>query len=222
VDLVAKEFDSAPNGRTPAPGPAPIPHPHARYRRKKELEQTHICLGTPAYPYPHPKRYACYVLNTLLGGGMSSRLFQNIREKYGLAYAVFSGLSAYQDAGILSVYAGTAPGNARKVIHLILEEFRNFKNKPVPAEELQHAKDYLKGSLLLGLESTTSRMSNLARQEMYYGRSISLDEIAAKIDAVTQRDVTAVAQELFQAERIAATVLGPSEAFSIRREQLEC
>ena len=222
VDLAGKEFDGVPRGPVTTEGPAPVAHPHARYRRKKELEQTHICLGTPAYPYAHEKRFASYVLNTILGGGMSSRLFQNIREKYGLVYAVFSGLSAYRDAGILSVYAGTAPGNARKVVNLILEEFRNLKKDSIPAEELQRAKDYLKGNLLLGLESTNSRMANIARQELYYGRSFSLDEVASQIDAVTREDVVEVARDLFQSEKIAVTVLGPRQDFSIRRDQLEC
>jgi predicted Zn-dependent peptidase len=222
VDLVGKEFGQVPRGPAMPKGPAPVAHPHARYRRKKELEQTHICLGTPAYPYANEKRFASYVLNTILGGGMSSRLFQNIREKYGLVYAVFSGLSAYRDAGILSVYAGTAPGNARKVVNLIIEEFRNLKKDSMPPEELQRAKDYLKGNLLLGLESTTSRMANIARQELYYGRCITLDEVARKIDAVTREDIVEVARELFQSGRIAVTVLGPRQGFTIRRDQLEC
>ena len=179
-------------------------------------------MGTPAYPYAHEKRFASYVLNTILGGGMSSRLFQNIREKFGLVYAVFSGLSAYRDAGILSVYAGTAPANARKVVALIMEEFRNLKKNSMPAEELQRAKDYLKGNLLLGLESTTSRMANIARQELYYGQSITLDEVAARIDGVTREDIVEVARELFQSNRIAITVLGPRQGFTIGRDQLEC
>jgi predicted Zn-dependent peptidase len=222
LDLARSQFGRLPGGRAMAHGPAPVPHPHARYRRKKELEQTHICLGTPAYPYAHPKRFASYVLNTILGGGMSSRLFQNIREKYGLVYAVFSGLSAYRDAGILSIYAGTAPANARKVVSLIIEEFRNLKQISIPAEELQRAKDYLKGNLLLGLESTTSRMANIARQELYYGGCITLDEVAARIDAVTREDIVDVAHELFQSDRIAITVLGPRRGFTITRDQLEC
>jgi predicted Zn-dependent peptidase len=222
LDLVETQFGQLPKGRVKAEGPVPVPHPHARYRRKKELEQTHICMGTPAYPYAHPRRFASYVLNTILGGGMSSRLFQNIREKHGLVYAVFSGLSAYRDAGILSVYAGTAPANARKVVSLIIKEFRNLKNDSIPADELQRAKDYLKGNLLLGLESTTSRMANIARQELYYGGYITLDEVAARIDAVTREDVVEVARELFQSNRIAVTVLGPRQDFTISRGQLEC
>ena len=222
VDLAEEQFGQVPKGPTMQVGPAPVAHPHARYRRKKELEQTHICIGTPAYPYAHEKRFASYVLNTILGGGMSSRLFQNIREKHGLVYAVFSGLSSYQDAGILSVYAGTAPANASRVVNLIVKEFRSLKSNSIPAEELQRAKDYLKGNLLLGLESTTSRMANIARQELYYGRHISLDEVSANIDAVTREDVVEVARELFQSGRIAVTVLGPRKDFKVTRGQLEC
>jgi predicted Zn-dependent peptidase len=222
LDLVGKHFGRLAAGPATLKGPAPVANPHALYRRKKELEQTHICLGTPAYPYAHPKRFASYVLNTILGGGMSSRLFQNIREKYGLVYAVFSGLSAYKDTGVLSVYAGTAPENARKVVNLVIREFQTLKKGSIPPEELQRAKDYLKGNLLLGLESTTSRMANIARQELYYGRRITLDEIAASIDAVKHEDVVEVARELFQSDRIAVTVLGPRQDFTISRDQFEC
>ena len=222
LNLIEEQFGRLAAGPVMAKGPVPVANPHALYRRKKELEQTHICMGTPAYPYAHPKRFASYVLNTILGGGMSSRLFQNIREKYGLVYAVFSGLSAYKDTGVLSVYAGTAPENARKVVNLIIREFQTLKRDPIPREELRRAKDYLKGNLLLGLESTTSRMANIARQELYYGRRITLDEIAASIDAVTHEDVVEVARELFQSDRIAVTVLGPRQDFTISRDQFEC
>jgi len=222
LDLAGRHFGQPARKPAAARGPVPVAHPHALYRRKKELEQAHICMGTPAYPYAHPKRFASYVLNTILGGGMSSRLFQNIREKYGLVYAVFSGLSAYRDTGILSVYAGTAPANARKVVQLIIREFRTLKNDSIPPDELQRAKDYLKGNLLMGLESTTSRMANIARQELYYGRCISLDEVAARIDAVTREDIVEVAREIFQSDRIAITVLGPRQDFTINRDHLEC
>ena len=116
---------------------------------------------------------------------MSSRLFQNIRERQGLAYAVFSELSPYRDTGCLTIYAGTSLGSARKVVESILKEFRDLKQQPVGAEELRRAKDHLKGSLMLGLESTSSRMSNLARQEMYFGHFFSLDDLVESIEAVT-------------------------------------
>ncbi len=140
----------------------------------KSLEQVHMCLGVPSYPLPHEERFACYVLNTLLGGGMSSRLFQNIRERQGLAYAVFSELSPYRDTGCLSIYAGTSVESVGKVVESVIKEFQQLKQETIGEEEVRRAKDHLKGSLMLSLESTSSRMSNLARQEMYFGRFFSL------------------------------------------------
>lgn len=222
VDLVSKEFGDAPSGRPTKGSAAPVANPHIKHRHKKDLEQVHICMGAPGYPQTHERRYACYIFNTVLGGGMSSRLFQNIREKRGLAYAVFSNLSTFRDAGCLSVYAGTATGSARQVVELIVAELRRMKETPLEAEELQHAKDYLKGSLLLSLESTSARMGNLARQEMYFGRFISLDEIAAGVDAVTVDDVQTVARDLLSTDRIALTILGPLDGVKITRADLAC
>ena len=122
-------------------------------------------LGTPAYPQAHDDRHALYVLNTILGGSMSSRLFQHIREERGLAYAVFSNLTTYSDAGVITIYAGCATDKVGEVVDLTLAELRDLRDTPVPADELQRAKDHLKGSLMLSLESTSSRMSQLARQE---------------------------------------------------------
>jgi predicted Zn-dependent peptidase len=222
MDLAEKEFGSLPAGVPVSDGPAPIAHLHIKQRRKKHLEQVHICVGAPSYPQPHAKRFAAYILNTVLGGGMSSRLFQNIREKRGLAYAVFSGLNSFRDTGCLSVYAGTGTEHARQVIDLVLEEFCQIKSNPISAEELQRAKDYLKGSLLLSLESTSSRMANLARQEMYFGRYISLDEIARSVDAVAVEEVQEVAREFFDSNRLAITVLGPSNGLKLSRSDLAC
>ena len=176
----------------------------------------------PSYPLPHEKRFACYVLNTLLGGGMSSRLFQNIRERQGLAYAVFSELSPYRDTGCLSIYAGTSLGSARKVVQSILKEFKDLKQEQVGTEELRRAKDHLKGSLMLGLESTSSRMSNLARQEMYFGHFFSLDDLVESIEAVTADEVQTIAQTFFDPKHIAVTVLGNLEKFKLTRDDLVC
>ncbi len=222
ADLALKELGDLPAGPQLSDGPPPVPNPQVSQRRKKNLEQVHILVGAPAYPQGHEKRFACYLLNTMLGGGMSSRLFQNIREKRGLVYSVFSGLNTFRDVGCLSVYAGTATAHARTVIDLILEEFRRMKSTPPQSAELQRAKDYLKGSLLLSLESTMSRMSNLARQDMYFGRQISLDEIARCVDAVTADEVSIVAREIFTRDQIALTVLGPSDGMNVRRADLEC
>ncbi len=134
VDLVAREFGDSPSGTEFRDGRAPVAHPHIELRRKKTLEQAHVCIGTRAYPQGHKRRYACYILNTVLGGGMSSRLFQNIREKRGLAYAVFSAISSFTDAGFLSVYAGTATDKARQVVELTLQEFCRLKSIPLGDE----------------------------------------------------------------------------------------
>jgi len=189
---------------------------------KRDLEQVHLCLGVPSLPLAHQRRFGVAVLNNLLGGGMSSRLFQNIREKQGLAYAVFSELTPYSDTGMLSVYAGTGKETLGRVLDLTIAEFRAMKESPVTQEELLRAKNHLKGSLMLSLESTSSRMSNLARQELYFHRFSSLDEILASIEAVTREEVQTLAQEFFKPEQIAATVLGPINGFTLNRDRLAC
>ena len=222
VDLVSRYYAGLGPSTDELPDLAPQPHSRITLRNKKDLEQVHLCLGVPSYPLPHERRYGCYLLNTVLGGGMSSRLFQNIREKQGLAYAVFSELNPYRDTGCLSVYAGTSAEAALKVVELIMKEFRDLKANAVPPEELRRAKDHLKGSLMLSLESTTARMSNLARQEMYFGKFFSLDEIAARIERVTPEEVAEIANEFFRTNQVAVTALGNLDGMKIGREQLNC
>ena len=222
LDLVQREFGHLPaNGaledHTPPKTDAPL-----AVERKKELEQVHLCIGVPSLPIAHERRFGIAVLNNMLGGGMSSRLFQNIREKRGLAYAVFSEITPYSDAGMLTVYAGTAKETVGQVLDLTVAEFRSMKESPVSDEELRRAKNHLKGSLMLSLESTSSRMSNLARQEIYFGKFYTLDEILASIEAVTREDVQTLAQEFFRPEQISATVLGPVNGFSLDRSRLAC
>jgi predicted Zn-dependent peptidase len=222
VELVSEGFaglSPVPNGATSA---APGSFPVLATQSKRELEQVHICIGVPSVPLNDERRYAVAVLNTILGGGMSSRLFQNIRERQGLAYAVFSELTPYSDAGLLTVYAGTALEKTEKVIGLVAQEFSNLKREPVTEEELRRAKDHLKGSLMLSLESTGARMSNLARQEMYFGRFFTLDEILDSIESVTRESLQDLAREFFQPEQAAATVVGNLNGFELRREQLAC
>ncbi len=144
--------------------------------RNKDLEQSHVCLGTGSYQQDHDERYSSYVLNTVLGGSMSSRLFQNVREKRGLAYAVSSGLSAYRDAGSITIYAGCANSAVGELIDVVIGELQRMKDEPLPESELRRAKDHLKGSLMLNLEGTSSRMSRLAPQEIYFDRQFGLDE----------------------------------------------
>ena len=189
--------------------------------RNKELEQSHLCLGASSYPQNHDDRYSSYVLNTLLGGSMSSRLFQNVREKRGLAYAVFSGLSAYRDAGSFTIYAGCSNEAVGEVIDLVVDELRGVKQAAVPDAELQRAKDHLKGSLMLSLENTASRMSHLARQEIYFDRQFGLDETLEGIERVTTAEVQRVAVDLFRHGSLAATVLGNVNGLQIPRERLE-
>ncbi|RPJ85149.1 MAG: insulinase family protein [Acidobacteria bacterium] len=188
--------------------------------RNKDLEQSHICLGTSSYSQSHQDRYVSYVLNTLLGGSMSSRLFQNVREKRGLAYAVFSGLSAYRDAGALTIYAGCANEAVGEVIDLTVEELRKIKLSPPPEAELRRAKDHLKGSLMLSLENTASRMSHLARQEIYFDREFGLDETLNGVERVSGEDVRRVASELFRNGNLAGTVLGPLDGWKYPGERL--
>ena len=191
-------------------------------KNKKALEQVQLCIGVPAHPIAHEKRHAGYVLNTLLGGGMSSRLFQNIRERQGLAYSIYSDLNPYRDTGCLAVYAGTSLTSASKVVQSVVSEFRKLKTETVPEEELSRAKAQLKGSLMLSLESSTSRMSNLARQEMYFDRYYDLDELIERIEAVTAEDLTRLANEFFKPEAVAVTALGNLNGLKLSRDQLAC
>ncbi len=202
--------------------PAPTITPHLITRNKRSLEQVQLCVGVESHPISHEKRYVSYILNTILGGGMSSRLFQKIREEQGLAYSIYSDLNPYRDTGCLSVYAGTSVESTPSVVDSVLAEFRELKAGGLPAEELRRAKDQLKGSLMLSLESSTSRMSNLARQEMYFERFFSLDETIEQIEMVTTDEVAEMSQQLFQPDRIAVTVLGNLDGLKLSRENLVC
>jgi predicted Zn-dependent peptidase len=222
VELARQHFEDLPMNGTLAPDVAPVPHARLVFRNKTSLEQTHLYMGVPAYPFSHELRFACYAMNTILGGGMSSRLFQNIREKQGLAYAVYSELAMYHDTGCMAIYAGTAVETCAQVIHSIVKELREIKENLVPAEELRRAKDNLKGSFMLGLESTSSRMSNLARQELHFKRFFTLDEMIEKIEAVTAEQIRDIAQEFFHSKNITLAVLGNLGDFRIKREELDC
>ncbi len=222
VDLARDHFEElGDNGPVPF-DPTPSTHARIALRTKKELEQVHMCMGVPCYPVSHEERFSFYVLNTILGGGMSSRLFQNIRERQGLAYSVFSDLNPYRDTGCMSIYAGTSIESVGKVVESVLKEFRQLKQDQVPAEELRRAKDHLKGSLMLSLESTSSRMSNLARQDMYFQRFFTLDELGESIEKVTVEDVQRIARTFFDQKNIALTILGSLDGFKITREELAC
>jgi len=187
----------------------------------KELEQVHLCLGTLGYPYADARRHAYHVLNTLLGGGMSSRLFQEIRENRGLAYSVYSFQSAYFDTGLLGVYVGTSPQAMLQVVELLTQILSDLKKNRIGADELQLAKEQLKGNLLLSTESTSNRMSKLAMNEVYFGKQLEMEEVIRNIDGVTEDDVLATSQSLFRPEVISLTILGDVDRESLSRINLE-
>ena len=222
VEMVSRQFGSLASGNSLSDVSPPTVTPRIHLRNKKSLEQVQLCLGVPAPPIGDESRYTTLLLNTILGGGMSSRLFQTVREERGLVYAIYSDLAPYRDTGSLCVYAGTSADRALQVIDLIMEEFRRLKTEPLQPGELRRAQDQLKGNLLLSLESSMSRMSNLARQQMYFERFFDLDEIIQRVEAVTEEEVMAMAGNLFQSERVALTMLGRLDGLHLNRSQLVC
>ncbi|MGP8259022.1 MAG: M16 family metallopeptidase [Acidobacteriaceae bacterium] len=224
VAQVAERFSGlgASSGTPFSRPPAPATYANITLKRKKSLEQVQLCLGVPAPAVGSPARYAVYLLNSILGSGMSSRLFQTIRENRGLVYAIYSESNPFRDTGALSIYAGTSAEKTPEVIRLTMDELRRLKEESVQESELRRAKDQLKSNIVLGLESSSSRMSNLARQEMYYGRFYSVDEIIAEVEAVSAGDVQTLARQLFRPEAIALTALGNLGDLDVTREALAC
>lgn len=176
---------------------------------EKQLEQAHLCLGLKGISVEHKDRYAAALLNAVLGGNVSSRLFQEIREKRGLAYSIYSCLSAYSDGGMWSVYAGTRPSEAPRVIELVSKEIARLCTKGIRRDELARAKNQMKGSVMLGLESTSSRMGKLAKDELHHGRRVSLEEVMAGIDRVSEAQLLGLSRELFDRRCLAVAALGP-------------
>jgi predicted Zn-dependent peptidase len=222
VEAVSQKFTGLPPGEAAHEMQAPLASARILLQNKKSLEQVQLCMGVPAPPITDDNRYATLILNTVLGGGMSSRLFQTIREERGMAYAIYSDLSPYSDTGSLCVYAGTSVNNALECIDLILAEFRNLKEVLLSEEELTRAKDQLKGNILMGLESSNSRMANLARQEMYFHQFFTAEEVIVRIEAVTAEQIQAMAQRLFVQDRIAVTLLGRLTGIKLNRDRLVC
>jgi predicted Zn-dependent peptidase len=198
---------------TPAAGGAVdspvVPWPEPTRVVVKECEQTHFCLGYPGLPFDHPDRYVLGALTVMLGGNTSSRLFRTVREERGLAYDVFAYSHSFRDAGAVVAYAGTAPETALQTRGLILEQFRDVATAGVGAEELSRAKEYLKGTLMLSLESTSARAFRNARHEIYLGRYVSLEETLAGVDAVTEEGVRRLGRELFDRPPVAVAI-GPN------------
>jgi predicted Zn-dependent peptidase len=222
TEAVASKFSGLAGGETLHELAAPKASARILLRHKKALEQVQVCLGVPSPPITDENRYATLILNTVLGGGMSSRLFQTIREERGMVYSIYSDLSPYRDTGSLCVYAGTSVGKGVEVVDLILAEFRKLKESTLHIEELTRAKDQLKGNILMGLESSNARMANLARQEMYFKNFMTVDEIIACIDEVEASQVQTMAQRLFDPAHIAVTLLGRLDGVKLNRNKLVC
>lgn len=177
--------------------------------KRKRLESVHICLGVEGLKHTHEDRYSLLVLNSILGNSVSSRLFQEIREKRGLAYSIYSYIASYRDTGMLTTYAATDRSRVSEVIDLILKEFISLKENMLTNDELRKAKEQLKGNLILSLESTINKMTQIARQEIYFGRNIPIEEIIENIDAVTPEKIKELASHLFGREAFALATLGP-------------
>jgi predicted Zn-dependent peptidase len=222
VARVAEQFSSLGPGTTEMDFQSPEVSAPIILRNKRSLEQVQICLGVPSPRITDENRYATLILNTVLGGGMSSRLFQTIREERGMAYSIYSDVSPYSDTGSLCVYAGTSADKTLEMIDLVMAEFSALKETPLSEEELHRAKEQVKGNILLGLESSGSRMSNLARQEMYFHHFFSVEEVLERLDAVTSSQVQSMAQKLFVSERIAVTLLGRLDGLKLNRSRLVC
>jgi predicted Zn-dependent peptidase len=203
----ARLFGAIPgNGRQPSISPPPERPVVQQY--EKELEQIHLCIGGPGLSQSDPLRYASYVLNTALGGGMSSRLFQEVRERRGRVYSIYSFNAAFLDCGYMAIYAGTNPEWIDEVIEVTLGEVGKVARSGLMPAELARAKSQLKGNMLLGMESTDSRMNRLARNEIYFRREIPLQELADGIDQVTNDEIVKLADSCFKPEQMAMVVLG--------------
>jgi predicted Zn-dependent peptidase len=187
---------------------------------QKPLEQVHLVAGFPGIPETAPERYALYLLNDVIGGSMSSRLFQEIRERQALAYSVHSGLLSYHDTGLFYIYAGTDAANFAKVVGVLMKELRALKKDGIRAAEFSRAKEHLKGSLMLSLESTSSRMNRVAKQELRFGAFFSLDEMLGAIDRVAPEEVEALIPRILVEEQLSLTTLGPVDRRNLPRELL--
>jgi predicted Zn-dependent peptidase len=196
VNLITAAFGMW-GGRTRPESTSPPVSRHIDVNEDRDLSQIHMCLGVNGLPYAHQDRYTLAILNTILGGGMSSRLFQEIREKRGLAYSIYSYTASYRDGGLLVVYAGTSNDHYQEVVDLVKGEFRAIRDNPVNSTEFHRTKEQLKGNLLLGLESTSSRMTRLAKMYMYFDHCFGLEEIIQGIEGVTPEHLHQLSQSLF-------------------------
>jgi len=207
VDWVTGSFGDLQGRATVVNGPPPTATRGVSCH-EKPLEQVHLCLGTPGIRQSAEERYAAYLLNTALGGGMSSRLFQEVREKRGRAYSVYSFLSSYCDGGYLGIYVGTSAEWVEEVVAIIMGELKAIKRDGLRPDELQRVKNQLKGNLLLGLETSDNRMSRLAKNEIYFGYDVSPETVAQRIEATSNDAIVALADDMLRLDATAITLLG--------------
>jgi predicted Zn-dependent peptidase len=203
---------SEPMSAIPKGSPDNTAPPEFAARREvfeRDIEQVHFIIGFSALPYTHPDRYSQLILNTVLGAGMSSRLFQEVREKRGLAYSIYSFLSPYRDSGALEIYAGTDADSLTELLQVSAREIKKLTKKPLSEAELASAKGQIKGNLLLSLESTDARLGRMAKNELYFGRRVEAEEIIQSIDRVTAQDVLDVARAVIKPDQMTAVFLGP-------------
>ena len=223
VELATQTFGEGSDGSEAAlaVGPSPETAAPILIERKRELEQAHLIIASPWPSARSEDRYAASMLGTVMGGGTSSRLWQSIREERGLAYSIGAGGNTYTDIGMFTIYAGTSPAHLDQVLDLSLQELRRAVSEPVPAEELQLAKEQAIASVLLSLESSSSRVGALARQEIIHGRRISPDDIIKSIEAVSPEDMQRVARSCFTTPTLALGALGNLNGFAVDRARLE-
>jgi predicted Zn-dependent peptidase len=212
VELVAERVEGDPNAVIDRPHPAPTATPQQRRFERKDTEQYHVCLGGPGLSRHDDRRFALRVLDTIFGGTSSSRLFQEIRERRGLAYSVYSFTSAYQDTGQVGLYVGTRADNLRDALGVVANELARLREDPASHDELARAKENLKGRVVLALESTGARMNRLGSEILAGAPLLSLDEVVERIEAVSLGDLAALVAELWPAERLSAAGIGPDEA----------
>jgi predicted Zn-dependent peptidase len=221
VRLAQEYFGQLPCG-SPVAVDAPVSSPALVLQQKEGLEQAHLLLGSPCPPASSPDRYAANLMSAILGDGMSSRLFQRVREERGLVYGIGSSVEAFRDTGVHEIYAGASPENIPEVVELVVAELGALKADGPTEDELRCAKEGFTVSTVLSLESTFNRMARLARHEMFYGRQIGLDEILARIEAVTRDDIVRVAHDICRGDQLAVTVLGDVDGLEIDRASLAC
>lgn len=226
VEMVSASFaESATNGEPTKAKPAsqtpPAPAAPILIEQKKELEQAHLIIAAPFPDAKSNDRYAASMLASVVGGGTSSRLWQTIREERGLAYSVGAGGNTFSDVGVFTIYAGASPEHVDEVVDLSLAEMRRIVEESVPEDELKLAKDQALSSILLGLESSSGRVSALARQEIIHGRRISPEEMIEKLEAVTPDDVQRVARKFFRSDSLALGALGNLNGFRVDRSRLK-